>query len=73
MAELSRDPITMAEAEIRFVQPYQARKFYECPRCNSDIPPRTGHYVVIPLKQPELRRHWHRACLEWEWKHNLNL
>jgi hypothetical protein len=50
--------------EVRFMQPYQATKRYRCPSCNHDIEPGTGHYVVIPSRVPDLRRHWHRGC--WE-------
>ena len=50
--------------EVRFMQPYQATKRYSCPSCNHDIEPGTGHYVVIPSRAPDLRRHWHRGC--WE-------
>ncbi|HET9731611.1 MAG TPA: hypothetical protein VFP54_02945 [Acidimicrobiales bacterium] len=52
--------------EVRFMHPYQAVKWYVCPGCNQDIPPATGHYVVVPVGAPDLRRHWHRAC--WEAK-----
>ena len=44
------------------IQPYQARKSYVCPGCESTIPPGTGHVVVIPEPAPDLRRHWHRGC-----------
>ena len=50
--------------EVRFMQPYQATKRYRCPSCNHDIEAGTGHYVVIPSRVPDLRRHWHRGC--WE-------
>lgn len=52
------------EVEVRFVQPYQAIKRYLCPGCLQDIEPGLGHYVVVPRAEPDLRRHWHRAC--WE-------
>ncbi|NNC75222.1 MAG: hypothetical protein HKN93_06890 [Acidimicrobiia bacterium] len=44
------------------VQPYQAKKSYVCPGCESVISPGTGHVVVIPELAPDLRRHWHRGC-----------
>ncbi len=50
--------------EVRFVQPYQATKRYTCPSCNQVIEEGIGHYVVIPKRAPDLRRHWHRGC--WE-------
>ena len=53
-----------AEAEVRFVHPYQALKPYRCPSCGHAIRPGTGHYVVVPHEAPDLRRHWHRPC--WE-------
>ena len=48
--------------ELRFIQPYQALKQYRCPGCNHEIPARTGHLVVVPRDEPELRRHWHTPC-----------
>jgi hypothetical protein len=50
------------DAEVRFIQPYQALKTYLCPGCNQDIRPGTGHMVVVPREAPDLRRHWHRGC-----------
>ena len=44
------------------VQPYQARKEYQCPGCELPIPPGVGHLVVVPEFEPDLRRHWHRGC-----------
>lgn len=52
------------DVEVRHIQPYQASKTYLCPGCNQDIPPGTGHLVVVPTGAPDLRRHWHRPC--WE-------
>jgi hypothetical protein len=57
-----RDPSDTDDAEVRFVQPYQATKSYLCPGCNRDITPGTGHMVVVPPDAPDLRRHWHRGC-----------
>ncbi|HHC08767.1 MAG TPA: hypothetical protein ENK55_08630 [Actinobacteria bacterium] len=48
--------------EVRPIQPYQARKPYRCPGCDLEIPPGTGHVVVVPEEAPDLRRHWHRGC-----------
>lgn len=47
---------------VRFIQPYAARKEYLCPGCNQVIPPGLGHYVVVPDRMPDDRRHWHRGC-----------
>ena len=44
------------------IQPYQARKTYLCPGCETSIPAGTGHIVVVPEQTPDLRRHWHRGC-----------
>ncbi len=63
------DPITGAEAEIRLVQPFQARKEYLCPRCLRAISAREAHYVVVPATSADLRRHWHKRCLAWELRH----
>ncbi len=62
------DPSDTGDAEVRFVQPYQATKSYLCPGCNRDIPPGMGHMVVVPPDDPDLRRHWHRGC--WTNRHN---
>ncbi|MEM7273059.1 MAG: hypothetical protein AAF547_08280 [Actinomycetota bacterium] len=56
------DPSDTDDADVRFVQPYDARKPYLCPGCNRDIPPGMGHMVVVPRDAPDLRRHWHRGC-----------
>lgn len=48
--------------DVRAVQPYQATKSYRCPGCDHDIPPGTGHVVVVPRGSPDDRRHWHRGC-----------
>lgn len=50
------------DVEVRRVQPYQATKVYLCPGCNHDITVGTGHVVVVPRTEPDLRRHWHHAC-----------
>lgn len=61
------DPSDTEDAEVRYVQPYQATKTYLCPGCNRDIPPGLGHMVVVPPEAPDLRRHWHRGC--WTNRH----
>lgn len=48
--------------EVRRVQPYEANKQYVCPGCGRDIPVGMGHYVCVPSKAADLRRHWHYAC-----------
>ncbi|MGH9041632.1 MAG: hypothetical protein ACRDZ3_15540 [Acidimicrobiia bacterium] len=55
-------PPSPEEVEVRHVQPYEALKTYRCPGCDQEIPPGTGHKVVVPLAAPDLRRHWHSAC-----------
>jgi hypothetical protein len=62
--ERAVDPDLGVEVEVRVVQPYRAVKPYRCPGCGHAIRPGTGHFVVVPLETPELRRHWHRPC--WE-------
>ena len=59
-----RDPHSGLVADVRFVQPYQARKIYTCPSCNYEVLPKVGHYVIVPIEAPDMRRHWHRRC--WE-------
>ena len=51
-----------ADAETRFVQPYEAVKLYLCPGCNRDIERGVGHIVAIPREAVDLRRHWPRGC-----------
>ncbi len=50
------------DVEVRSIQPYQATKAYLCPGCNQDITAGTAHLVVVPITDPDLRRHWHRGC-----------
>lgn len=47
---------------VKPIQPYQARKAYACPGCETEIAPGVGHLVVVPTDAPDLRRHWHRGC-----------
>ncbi len=47
---------------VKPIQPYQARKEYTCPGCESVIAAGIGHVVVVPTEAPDLRRHWHRGC-----------
>ncbi len=56
------DPSDTEDADVRFIQPYEATKTYLCPGCRHDIPPGMGHMVVVPPDAPDLRRHWHRGC-----------
>ncbi len=58
------DPLTGTMAEFRRVQPFQARKDYICPGCNQEIRVGAGHIVIVPLAQPDMRRHWHTPCFE---------
>jgi hypothetical protein len=50
------------EVEVRHVQPYEALKAYRCPGCDHEIAAGTGHKVVVPVADPERRRHWHTGC-----------
>ncbi|MGO8876177.1 MAG: hypothetical protein ACLQNG_10500 [Acidimicrobiales bacterium] len=65
------DPITGSQAELRRIQPFDARKDYVCPGCNQEIRSGTGHVVVVPLNAPDLRRHWHIPCLGRARRHGL--
>ncbi|MGP5496329.1 hypothetical protein [Corynebacterium flavescens] len=52
---------------VRQIGSARATKFYVCPGCNQNIPPRVAHVVAWPRdtgRQGEDRRHWHRHC--WE-------
>ncbi|MBA2337318.1 MAG: ATP/GTP-binding protein [Acidimicrobiia bacterium] len=60
----------LGELVVSFVQPYQARKRYQCPGCSGWIEPGVGHLVVVPEMAADLRRHWHRGC--W-WKEQRRL
>ncbi|HEX5614806.1 MAG TPA: hypothetical protein VFZ83_06585 [Acidimicrobiia bacterium] len=53
--------------EVRHVQPYEATKTYRCPGCDHEIAIGEGHEVVVPLDDPDDRRHWHSAC----WRNEL--
>ncbi len=64
-----RDPLTGASATVTKIQPYRAKKDYLCPRCHLTIAKGTGHVVVVPEDLPDLRRHWHTACWEWQIAH----
>jgi len=65
------DPITGATAEVRRVQPFEARKEYVCPGCNQEIRRGTGHVVIVPLSAADLRRHWHSPCLARARQHGM--
>jgi hypothetical protein len=52
------------DVEVTVVHPFQSRKVYICPGCQQEIPVGTGHLVVVPVREADLRRHWHRPC--WE-------
>ena len=56
------NPEIFGELEVRFIQPYQAKKSYDCPGCNRSIDQGMGHVVVVPVESPDLRRHWHKGC-----------
>lgn len=70
-ARLVTDPLTGSTAELRRVQPYQARKEYVCPGCNQEVRAGTGHVVLVPVSEPDLRRHWHSPCYERAARHGL--
>jgi hypothetical protein len=61
------DELDGVPVEVRSIQPYQALKPYGCPGCHGSIPVGTGHLVVVPLADPDDRRHWHRSC--WARRH----
>lgn len=37
-------------------------KEYRCPGCDHIIRPGSWHLVVVPLDDPDSRRHWHTEC-----------
>ena len=47
---------------VSTVQPVDATKPYRCPGCEGVIPTGIFHLVVVPVDEPDLRRHWHRGC-----------
>lgn len=50
---------------FRHIGASAASKFYVCPGCNQNIPPRVAHIVAWPRdmgRQGDDRRHWHRHC-----------
>ena len=44
------NPEIFGELEIRFIQPYQAKKSYDCPGCNRSIDQGMGHVVIVPVE-----------------------
>jgi hypothetical protein len=62
MMEIVTDPLSGDDAELRRIQPYAATKVYRCPGCNQEIATGVGHVVIVPFRNPDDRRHWHRAC-----------
>lgn len=42
-------------------------KEYRCPGCDHLIRPGSWHLVVVPLDDPDARRHWHTEC----WRREL--
>ncbi len=52
------------DVDVRVVHPFQATKDYVCPGCQQTVAAGTGHVVVVPRRDVDLRRHWHRPC--WE-------
>jgi len=58
------DPALNGPVEVRLIHPFQATKAYLCPGCQQEVAAGTGHLVVVPTLDPDLRRHWHRPC--WE-------
>lgn len=52
-------------AEVRRVA---SEKAYRCPGCDHEIRPPVRHLVVVPLEDPDARRHWHEGC----WRIELN-
>ena len=52
----------LQDIHVRFVHPFQAAKDYVCPGCQQTVAAGTGHMVVVPRRDPDLRRHWHRPC-----------
>lgn len=55
-------PGTGGPVQVRHVHPFEATKTYRCPGCDHEIPPGTGHEVVVPLEAVDERRHWHTGC-----------
>jgi DNA-directed RNA polymerase subunit RPC12/RpoP len=43
-------------------------KRYRCPGCEHEILSGVRHLVVVPLEDPDARRHWHEGC----WRIELN-
>lgn len=56
------------DVEVRVVHPFQAGKDYLCPGCQQTVPAGTGHLVVVPRSDIDMRRHWHRPCWEQRYR-----
>ena len=48
------NPEVFGELEVRFIQPYQAKKIYDCPGCNRSIGKGLGHVVVVPVEEHDV-------------------
>jgi hypothetical protein len=52
-------------AEVRRIS---NEKPYRCPGCDLEVRPLVWHFVVVPVDDPDERRHWHEGC----WRVELN-
>jgi len=58
---------TWALAAGHDVRHVGGQKAYRCPGCDHPIRPGGWHLVVVPIGEPEERRHWHTEC----WRREL--
>ncbi|MEX0832614.1 MAG: hypothetical protein WD276_01875 [Actinomycetota bacterium] len=56
-----------AAAEGHEVRIVTADKIYRCPGCDHEVRRGVSHLVVVPLGDPQGRRHWHTEC----WRREL--
>ncbi len=63
-SKIGVDPMTNLQSDIQKVLPTQSVKTYICPYCNQEIKSSQTHIVIVPISEPDLRRHWHSGCFE---------
>lgn len=51
-----------AEVAGHEVRQVQGDKPYRCPGCDHEVRSGLSHLVVVPLADPDERRHWHTEC-----------
>ncbi len=61
------DPPLWALSPSYDVRQVVGDKEYRCPGCDYIVRPGSWHLLVVPLDDPDSRRHWHTEC----WRREL--